>query len=359
MATSNAIVSIATTNGITQVESFESDAGFVTSKGSAASEGDIYYNTTAESIRAFVNGAWEVLSGSARLVSGTTEETSPASGDFVGLVDISDSNAENKITLANLLKVVNDLTEDTTPLKADSILTYDASASAAKKVTLSNMAANIFPVPTVQKFTSGSGTYTTPANCRWIKVQMVGGGGGGGGGGTTSGTASTNGGNSTFGTTLLVANGGTGGSRGGNGGAGGSASLGTGPVGIAMSGGQGGGAAISGGTVSAASPSIPGGFGGSTPFGCTGTAAGGTGGVGVTAAANSGAGGSGAGCGAVNSHQGGSGGGGGGYVDALITSPAASYDYAVGAGGSGQLAGTSGEAGGNGAAGLIVVWEYY
>lgn len=357
MATSNAIVSIATTNGIMQVQSFGSDAGFVTAKGSAASEGDIYYNTTAETIRAFVNGAWEILSGSARLVSGTTEETSPASGDFVGLVDISDSNAENKITLANLLKVVNDLTEDTTPLKADSILTYDASASAAKKVTLSNIASNIFPVPTVQKFTSGSGTYTTPANCRWIKVQMVGGGGGGGGSGTTAGTAATNGGNTTFGTSLLEANGGALGARGAAGGVGGTASLGTGPIGFTVVGGNGQGYSASGGTVSAASPSLCGPNGGSTPFGYTGGPA--TGVDGINGAANTGAGGSGTPLSAINSFEGGSGGGGGGYVEAIITSPAATYAYAVGAGGSGQLAGTSGRPGGAGGSGVIIVWEYY
>lgn len=38
-------------------------------------------------------------------------------------------------------------------------------------------------VPTVQKFTSGSGTYTTPSGVKWIRVRMVGGVGGPGGSG--------------------------------------------------------------------------------------------------------------------------------------------------------------------------------
>ena len=66
-------------------------------------------------------------------------------------------------------------------------------------------------VPTIQKFTSGSGTYTTPTGVKYIKVNMVGAGGGGGGGGTVATiTTGSDGGNTTFGTTLLVANGGKG-----------------------------------------------------------------------------------------------------------------------------------------------------
>ena len=59
------------------------------------------------------------------------------------------------------------------------------------------------PNPTIQTFTSGSGTYTTPAGVSWIRVIMVGGGGGGGGsGGSASGGNGGTGGNTTFGTTL-------------------------------------------------------------------------------------------------------------------------------------------------------------
>ena len=41
--------------------------------------------------------------------------------------------------------------------------------------------------PTITVYTSGSGTYTTPANTKYLQVEMVGGGGGGTGSGTTSG----------------------------------------------------------------------------------------------------------------------------------------------------------------------------
>jgi hypothetical protein len=53
----------------------------------------------------------------------------------------------------------------------------------------------------------------------------------------------------------------------------------------------------------------------------------------------------------------GQGGGAGGYVEKLITSPAATYTYTVGTGGAGGAAGTL--AGGNGAAGIIIVDEFY
>jgi hypothetical protein len=46
------------------------------------------------------------------------------------------------------------------------------------------------------------------------------------------------------------------------------------------------------------------------------------------------------------------------YVEHIISSPAASYTYAVGTGGAGA-SGTTGGAGGSGAAGIIIVEEYY
>lgn len=133
-------------------------------------------------------------------------------------------------------------------------------------------------LPNIIKLTSGSGTYTPSTGTKWIRVRMVGGGGS---------TAPTPGNNTTFGTSLLVANGGAAGNgTTGNtsGGAGGSASLGTGPVGIAVNGGGGGA---------------------------------GTGAAGQT-----------------NLFSGG-GGGAGGYVDAIITSLLSSYSYSVGTGGTG------------------------
>ena len=216
--------------------------------------------------------------------------------------------------------------------------------------------------PTIQRFLSGSGTYTTPTSPApiYIRPVLVGAGGGGGGSGTTSGTAGTAGGDTTFGTTLLVAGGGAAGARHGLGAAGGTASLGTGPVGLALPGGMGGGSHRAGGTVSAASPQIAGANGGSSAFGGAGSGGypGGSG-TGSAGATNTGGGGGGGYLSANNSAISGAGGGAGAYVDAIILSPAATYPYAVGAAGTGQAAGTNGGAGGNGGSGVLLVYEYY
>lgn len=215
-----------------------------------------------------------------------------------------------------------------------------------------------FTQPTVTKFLSGSGTYTTPSGVKWIRVRMVGGGGGGAGSGTAS--ASSNGaagGNTTFGSSLLVANGGNPGLWGGASPTGGTASLGTGPIGMAWSGGAGNPTPLyvsSGGTVY-----ISGGGGGVSQLG--GAGPGGTPGVnqGENAANNTGSGGGGGAAGNVPISYSGPGGAAGGFVDAIIVSPSATYSYAVGSGGAGGGAGTSGAKGGNGGSGIIIVEEHY
>jgi hypothetical protein len=221
----------------------------------------------------------------------------------------------------------------------------------------STITGNPLSSPTIQQFTSGSATYYLPVGCLWIRVRMVGGGGGGGGSGYGSPGTGGAGGNTTFGTTLLVANGGSGGVGSGEGGAGGTASLGSGPNGTALTGGRG-----MYGTASSAGSAIvliaAGGAGASSPLGGAGRAGQGVGGAGQV---NTGSGGGGAGN-TLNLAQTvytGGGGGAGGWVDAIITSPAASYGYAVGAAGTAGSAGTSGNAGGLGALGYIVVEEHY
>jgi hypothetical protein len=153
---------------------------------------------------------------------------------------------------------ISSLTADATPdATADYLLTYDASALAHKKALISAAAVSSIAgnrgaftlangidnstnqiqltaarrtLPTTQSLTSGtSATYTTPANCLWIEVYMVGGGGGGAGGANSGSTivAGSNGGTSTF--NSVNAGGGTGAASTGaggvsttNGGAGGS-----------------------------------------------------------------------------------------------------------------------------------------
>ena len=226
------------------------------------------------------------------------------------------------------------------------------SAAAPSDLTAANVA-SIFTVPTIQKFTSGSGTYTTPSNCRWIRVRLVGGGGGGSGGGTSAGVGS-NGGDTTFGSSLLSGSAGAGAGVGsGSGGAGGSASLGSGPIGVAIAGEYG-----SGGIYDAPAPAQNNGGvgGGSALFGGRGWSSNnGTAGSGI---ANTGGGGGG-GCAQSVTAYSGCGGGAGGSVDAIITSPSATYSYSVGSGGGGGTAGTNGAAGGAGAAGIIIVEEHY
>lgn len=79
-----------------------------------------------------------------QIVANATAETAPAVGDLIMLSDVSlTPDNGRKMTLENFLKVVNGLTEDLAPVKTtDYLLSYDASASAAKKVLMQE-----FPLP--------------------------------------------------------------------------------------------------------------------------------------------------------------------------------------------------------------------
>lgn len=75
------------------------------------------------------------LLDSGAISAALTAETSPAVADEVIIQDVSEG-AANKITLANLLKVVGGLTAETLPTTSDELLLHDASASTADKITL-------------------------------------------------------------------------------------------------------------------------------------------------------------------------------------------------------------------------------
>jgi hypothetical protein len=238
------------------------------------------------------------------------------------------------------------------------ILQTNGTSAGTWAVLSSTTGAISSPGPTVQKFTSGtSQTYTTPANVAYIRVRMVGGGGGGGGGGTTNGTAATAGTASTFGTSLLSAGGGglgVAGQTNGAPGAGGTSSLGTGPIGTALTGSTGTG----GGSYSTGTGVFSGVPGGNSVFG--GGGAGNYQSAGSAATTNSGSGGgSGGATDNASASQVGGSGGSGGYVEAIIVGPAATYTYTVGSGGNAGGAGSNGFSGGAGAAGYIEVTEYY
>lgn len=214
--------------------------------------------------------------------------------------------------------------------------------------------------PTVQRFTSGTGTYTTPTNPSplYIRVELVGGGGGGGSSGTGSFGSPGAGGTTTFGTSLLTATGGAAGSEGGNP-AGGTVTIGSGPVvEFSSAGASSGSSQIQNGSPV---PVLSGGSGGASYFGGAG-GGGSLNGGGAAAIANTGSGGGGgAGSTAVSGLTTGTGGGAGGYIRALISGGTlgSSFSYGVGAAGAGGTAGTNGAAGGNGAAGVITVTEFY
>lgn len=219
----------------------------------------------------------------------------------------------------------------------------------APQVALVALKEDLRAAPTRQVLTSGT-TYTTPPNCLYIRVRMIGAGGGGAGSGTGTPGSGGNGGNTTFNTTT-TAPGGSGCPAGGQ---------------------QFGAGGVAGATVDFSIPGGPGGFGVSA-VAMAGSGAGGNGafggagpgapvGNGVAAqagATNSGSGGGGAGASAASLFGSGGGGGAGAYSEKTIASPASSYSYAIGGAGSAGTAGTGGAAGAAGAAGIIVVDEFY
>lgn len=261
-------------------------------------------------------------------------------------------------------KKIPDLTtredmDDTVQFPAQDAIQSWKVTGAQIKAWIKEFLSDDYVAPTVQKFTSGSGTYTTPAGVKYIRVRMVGGGGGGGGGGSAGGSAGGAGGNTTFGTSLLTANGGSGGDSwsGNTGGAGGTATISSPAVGTAMQGGAGSATPF---FMGSGAPTSSGGSGAASPFGGQGSSIVGTSATNNKHARdNTGSGGAGGGSTAGTNIGGGGGGGAGGYIDAIITSPSATYSYSVGAGGTAGNNGTNGGGGGVGGSGVIIVEEYY
>lgn len=211
-------------------------------------------------------------------------------------------------------------------------------------IIFATVPANMFSLPTQTKLTSGSGTYTVPANCRQIRVRCVGGGGGGGGSGNSGATDGGDGADSVF--NSIHAAGGKGGSASGLGGCG--TTPGTGTANFRALGQAGTPGSVQfAGTTGVIGPIM----GGNSVLGCAST---------VAPFANSGAGGFG-GQGYPDSGelQTGSGGQGGEYFELIINNPAASYPYTIGAGGVAGVAGGVGFPGGAGGVGVILIDEIY
>lgn len=96
------------------------------------------------------------------------ESTTPTTSHYLPLDDGTNSTY---ISIANLLKFINSLTADTAPTTSDSIATYDASASAAKKVVLSNLYKSLGSgTQDTTTFLRGDGTYAVPSSNTIIQV---------------------------------------------------------------------------------------------------------------------------------------------------------------------------------------------
>lgn len=203
---------------------------------------------------------------------------------------------------------------------------------------------------TRQVLTSGT-AYTTPAGCTRLFIRMMGAGGGGqGASASTLGGAGGTGGDSSF--NSIVAKGGPGGASFTSG----TTTHGSGSASLRILGGIG----VAGSAYSNPNPvdtEVGGMMGAASPFGGAGGA---NIGGGISAAANSGSGAGGAAyadtmAGGNYQALGGSGCA-GEYVELIINGPAASYTYAIGAGGT---AGSGTLPGGVGGAGIIIVDEFY
>jgi len=234
----------------------------------------------------------------------------------------------------------------TLPSAAPSVGGQVLSATTGGVASWINAPTPAYTAPSVQRFTSGSGTYTTPAGVVYIRVKMVG-AGGGGFGANGSATSGGTGGNTTFGSSLLTTTGGVGASGVLSPGGGGTATLNAPALGSRFPGAEGNG----GQQTTPSAGTLTGGSGGGTPFGGAGRS--GANAAGGNAQVNTGSGGGGAG--SIGNQNSGAGGGAGAFIEAIIPSPSATYAYAVGAGGA---AGGGVTAGGAGAAGYIEVTEF-
>lgn len=236
------------------------------------------------------------------------------------------------------------------------VATGDVSTNAANTALVAAKIAAIAPVaPQTTIYATGSGTYTTPANAVYLRVEMVGAGSGGAGGGT-GGAASAAGGNTTFGS--LTAGGGAAAPAAGSSTFASVATATTG-AGILSIGGGLGTAGINFNASSIAGFTSGGGLGAASVCGAgapgailvntTATAAG------VSAALGAGGGG-----GAGNpTNPAGWGGNSGAALRTILTGLSVSYSYSVGAGSAGGAAGTLGNAGSAGGNGYLMITAYF
>ena len=363
----NALTSVAAVN-------FSSQTSYSTNQSLYVESPDLFYNDGNGNIiritqSGSVAGASGTITGlpsgtaSASYQSGTgtfqfqSSTNTPANGSFASISIAQQTATPNLITLKspNSLAASYNFTFPAAVPSYTSLLTMSTSG------VLSTVP---YLVPTIQVFSTGTGTYSPHTNPSPVYVVVRSVGAGGGGGGTGSGGAGGNGGNTTLGGTTVIANGGTGGPNNANtlGGAGGGASFtGSGLSGVSLNGGDGG---AGGSPTGASSVGLPGGLGGSSCYSGAGSG-GGNGGInGNSGYANTGGGGGGGGS-PSGGQQSAGGGGGGGCVEVFVTgSTLASWissgaAYSIGAGGTAGAPGLGATAGGVGGSGGIEIKEYY
>ena len=335
----------------------------------AALEGGLYFNTTTGTLQRADGSAWLDLTenaayeaihqavgaslasvagvatlpetGNSFNVSGTEAMTSLA-GWSAGVVIIKWTQARTLTHGASfyLMEALSRV------VSANDISVFEFTGSNAVREVAFHGAKLL---PTRQTFTSGSGTYTTPAGCRQIIVRAIGGGGGSGGRGATQTVNPGAGGNSSF-NSIVATGGGAGinncdaGTINNSGGVGGTGGAGTATLRIAGGGGDGGNSGVN-----------------SQPLGGIGAFGGGGAGLNLVSATNAGVAGatnsgSGASAGGINQTAG-SAGGAGEYIEIVINNPSATYSYAVGAGGTAGVA--SSVNGALGGSGVVIVDEIY
>jgi hypothetical protein len=120
--------------------------------------------TSGSLASSFMDTVLDDTSGSAvieTLIDDMTAETAPATGDLVPISDVSANNGR-KITLLNLLKVINALTAETSVAADDEIAIYDASESAANKATVENIVLGVAATAAEQETSTANNRVVTP-----------------------------------------------------------------------------------------------------------------------------------------------------------------------------------------------------